>query len=173
MKANTPRTFGRKEIENVRDDSPYYTGSSTRGHTPCLATQQGLEILSEQWRGTGPSDRGRAPVNGPHLTGVRASQRNAQHSFAMRHGPATVNTSLREKEQVMSCHQLIEKWNGRVAKLCNSAINRLENAEGKGDVKATQTDSQLPSVKPCTFAGREEYHEIQHEEPGGRQVSQS
>ena len=71
----------------------------------------------------------------------------------------------------MSCHQLIGSWNGQVAKLCNWAINRLESAVDKGDVKTTQADCQLPSINPCTFAGREEYHEIQHEEPGGRQVS--
>ena len=30
-----------------------------------------------------------------------------------------------------------------------------------------------PSVKPRKYAGQEEYHEIQHEGPGGRNVSQS
>jgi hypothetical protein len=80
--------------ENVGNNSAHYINSCARGRTPCLATQQGLGILSKQWPGTGPSDRGRAPVNGPYLTGVRASQRNAQHSFAMRHSPATVNTKL-------------------------------------------------------------------------------
>ena len=79
---------------NVGNNSPHYIGSCARGRTPCLATQQGLGILSKQWHGTGPSDRGRAPFNRPYLTGVKASQRTAQHSFAMRHGPATVNTKL-------------------------------------------------------------------------------
>jgi len=73
---------------NVGNNSPHYIGSCARGRTPCLATQQGLGILSKQWHGTGPSDRGRAPVNGPYLTGVRASQGNALHSFAKRHSPA-------------------------------------------------------------------------------------
>ena len=67
---------------------------ATRGRIPCLATQQGVGILSKRWHGTGPFDRARAPVNGPYLTGVMASQRNAQHSLAMGHGPATVNTKL-------------------------------------------------------------------------------
>ena len=73
----------------------------------------------------------------------------------------------------MNCHQLIENWNGQVTKLCNWTINELESAADKGGVKATQTDCQLPSVKPFKYAGQEEYHEIQHEGPGGRQVSQS
>ena len=80
--------------ENVGNNSPHCISSFARRRTPCLATQQGLGILSKQWHGTGPSDRGRAPFNRPYLTGVKASQRTAQHSFAMRHGPATVNTKL-------------------------------------------------------------------------------
>ena len=37
MKANTRRDFGRKESENVRDDSSYFTGSSADWRTPCVA----------------------------------------------------------------------------------------------------------------------------------------
>ena len=73
----------------------------------------------------------------------------------------------------MNWNQIAENWNGQVTKLYNWTINRLETAADKGNVKATQTDYQLPSVKPRKYAGQEEYHEIQHEGPGGRQVSQS
>jgi hypothetical protein len=73
--------------ENVGNNSPHHISSCARGRNPCLATQQGLGILSKQWFGAGPFDRGRAPFNGPHLTAVRASQGNAQHSFAIRHSP--------------------------------------------------------------------------------------
>jgi hypothetical protein len=38
MKADTRRAFGRKERENVRDDSPYFTGSPTHWRAPYLAT---------------------------------------------------------------------------------------------------------------------------------------
>jgi hypothetical protein len=95
---------------------------------------------------------------------VRASQRNAQHSFAVRHSPGNreYQTSSREKEQVVNCHQLIGNWNGQVAKLCNWAIDRLESVADKGDVKATLTDCQLPSVKAREHAGQEENYEIQH-----------
>ncbi len=55
----------------------------------------------------------------------------------------------------MNCHQFIENWNGQVAKLCNRTINRLESSFGKGDVKATQTDYRLPSVKARKHAGQE------------------
>jgi hypothetical protein len=55
----------------------------------------------------------------------------------------------------MNCHQLIENWNGQVTKLCNWTINRLESAADKGDVKATQTDWRLPSVKPSKYARQE------------------
>ena len=79
---------------NVGNNSAHYINSSARGRTPYMATQQRVGILSKQWHGTGPSDRGRAPCNGPYLTAVRASQRSARHSFAKRHGPATVNTKL-------------------------------------------------------------------------------
>jgi hypothetical protein len=73
----------------------------------------------------------------------------------------------------MNWNQIAENWNGQVTKLCNWTIDRLESAADKGGVKATQTDCQQPSVKPCKYAGQEEYHEIRHEGPGGRQVSQS
>jgi hypothetical protein len=73
----------------------------------------------------------------------------------------------------MSWDQIAENWNGQVGRLYNWTINRLASAAEKGDVKAMQTDCHLPSVKARKHAGQEEYHEIQHEEPGGRQVSQS
>ena len=79
---------------NVGNNSAHSISSSTRGRTPYLVTQQWVGILPEWWRGTGPSGRARAPVNGPYLTGVRASQRSAPHSFAKEHGPATVDTKL-------------------------------------------------------------------------------
>ena len=53
----------------------------------------------------------------------------------------------------MSWNQIAENWNGQVAKLCNWTIKRLESAADKGDVKAMQTDCQLPSVKACKHAG--------------------
>jgi hypothetical protein len=62
----------------------------------------------------------------------------------------------------MSWNQIAENWNEQVTKLFNWTINRLESAAGKGDVKATQTDCQLPSVIPHKYAGQEECHEIQH-----------
>ncbi len=62
----------------------------------------------------------------------------------------------------MNLHQMAENWNGQVAKLCNWTIDRLERAADNSDVKTTQTDCQLPSVKPRQYAGQEEYHEIQH-----------
>ncbi|MGA3116185.1 MAG: hypothetical protein ABSF90_17330 [Syntrophobacteraceae bacterium] len=62
----------------------------------------------------------------------------------------------------MNLHKMAENWNGQVAKLCNWTINRLESAADKGDVKATQTECQQPSVKPRKYAVQEEYHEIRH-----------
>ena len=62
----------------------------------------------------------------------------------------------------MNLSQIAENWNGQVAKLYDWTINRLESAADKGDVKATQTDCRLPSVKARKHAGQEEYHEIQH-----------
>jgi hypothetical protein len=62
----------------------------------------------------------------------------------------------------MNWIQIAENWNAQVTKLCNWTIDRLESAADKVGVKAAQTDSQLTSVKPCKYAGREEYHEIQH-----------
>ena len=85
--------------ENVGNNSTHCINSSTRGRTPYLATQQWVGILSKRWPGTGPCDRGRAPVNGPYLTEVKASQRNAQHSFAMGPGPATVNPKLLQEKR--------------------------------------------------------------------------
>jgi len=73
----------------------------------------------------------------------------------------------------MNLAQIAENWNGQVTKLFNWAINRLESAAGKHDVKATQTDYQRLSAKACKYAGQEEYLEIQHEGPGGRQFSPS
>jgi predicted deacetylase len=77
----------------------------------------------------------------------------------MRHARATVKTkflySLRKKEKVMNCHQLIENWNEQVARFCNRTIGRLESAADKGDVKATQTDYRLRSVKARKHAGQE------------------
>jgi hypothetical protein len=48
----------------------------------------------------------------------------------------------------MSCHQLIENWNGRVTKLCNWTINRLESDADKTDVKTTRTLSATVSQTP-------------------------
>jgi hypothetical protein len=62
----------------------------------------------------------------------------------------------------MKWNQIAENWNGRVTKLCNWTIDRLESPYNKGDVKTTQTGCQLPSVKPRSHAGQEEYHEIQY-----------
>ncbi len=56
----------------------------------------------------------------------------------------------------MTLNQIAENWNGQVTKLYNWTINRLESAADKGDVKATQTDYQLPSFKPRKYAGQEE-----------------
>jgi hypothetical protein len=67
--------------ENVGNNSTHSINSSTCGRAPYLATQQWVGILSKQWPGTGPCDRGRAPVNWPYLTVVKAS-------------PAAVNTKL-------------------------------------------------------------------------------
>ncbi len=58
--------------ENVGNNSSHYISSCARGRTPCLAAQQELGILSKRWHGTGPSDRGLAPVNGAYMTGARA-----------------------------------------------------------------------------------------------------
>lgn len=57
---------------NVGNYSAHCISSCARGRTPCLATQQGVGILSKRWQGTGPSDRGRAPVDGAYLTGMMA-----------------------------------------------------------------------------------------------------
>ena len=77
----------------------------------------------------------------------------------------TVNTELlQEKEQIMRWGQIAENWNGQVGKLYNWSIKRLAGA-------ADRTDCRLPSIKARKHAGREEYHEIQHEGPDGRQVS--
>ena len=54
----------------------------------------------------------------------------------------------------MNLHQMAEDWNGQVTKLCNWTIDRLESPSDKGDVKATQKDYQLTSVKPRKYAGR-------------------
>ena len=62
----------------------------------------------------------------------------------------------------MNLNQIAEDWNEQVGKLYDWTINRLVSAADKGDVKTTQTDCQLPSVKPRKYAGQEEYHEIQH-----------
>jgi hypothetical protein len=43
--------------------------------------------------------------------------------------------------------QMAENWNEQVTKLFNWSINRLQAAADKSNVKATQTDFQLPSVK--------------------------
>jgi len=61
------------------------------GELTCLAIRQWVRILSKRLHGADPSDCGRAPVNSPYLTGVRASQRSAVHSFAMGYGLATVS----------------------------------------------------------------------------------
>ena len=58
--------------ENVGNDSPRYISSCARGRNPCMATQQGLGILSKRWPGTGSFDRARAPFSRPYLTEVRA-----------------------------------------------------------------------------------------------------
>jgi hypothetical protein len=70
---------------NVGYNSPHYISSCARGRTPFLATQQGLGILSKRWPGAGPSDRGRTPVNGPYLTGVRGVAAEV-HSTPLRCG---------------------------------------------------------------------------------------
>jgi hypothetical protein len=62
----------------------------------------------------------------------------------------------------MSWNQMAESWNEQVGKLYDWTINRLESSSDKGDVKAMQTDCQLPPVKARKHAGQEEYHEIQH-----------
>ena len=85
--------------ENVGNNSAHCINSSISGRISCLATQQWMGILSKRWLGIGPCDRGSAPVNGPYLTGVKASQRNAQHSFAMGPGPATVNPKLLQEKR--------------------------------------------------------------------------
>ena len=41
--------------------------------------------------------RASAPVNGPYLTAVRASQRSAQHSFAKGGNPAIVTPKLTQR----------------------------------------------------------------------------
>jgi hypothetical protein len=58
--------------ENVGNNSTHYISSCARGLSPRLAAQQGMGILSKRWHGTGPPDCGRAPVNGPYLTGAKA-----------------------------------------------------------------------------------------------------
>ena len=73
----------------------------------------------------------------------------------------------------MNLAQIAENWNGQVTKLFNWTINRLEGAAGKHDVKTAQTDYQVLSAKVCKCAGQEDYPEIQHEGPSGRQFSQS
>ena len=77
---------------NVGNNSAHCISSSACGRTPYLVTQQWVGIFSKRWHWTGPCGRGRAPVNGPYLTGVRASQRSAQHSLAKEHVPVTVTT---------------------------------------------------------------------------------
>jgi hypothetical protein len=67
----------------------------------------------------------------------------------------------------MGLNRIAENWNGQVGKLFNWTINRLASVADKGDVKAIR----LPSVKTSKHAGQEEYNEMQHEGPGGRQVS--
>ena len=84
---------------NVRNNFAHRINSHARGRIPCLATQQWVGILSKRRRGTHPSDRGRAPVGGPYLTGVRASQRSAGHSFAKGHGRITLNTEFLQKKR--------------------------------------------------------------------------
>ena len=75
MKPNTRRAFGRKGREDVGDDSPYFTGSSAYWRAPCLATQQGVGILSQRWPGTARSYHSLAPVIWSAVRGVRASKR--------------------------------------------------------------------------------------------------
>jgi len=58
--------------------------------------------------------------------------------------------SLREKEEVMNCHQLIGNWNGQVARLCNWTINRLESTVDKGDLKTTTTTERPRSEENRT-----------------------
>jgi len=53
----------------------------------------------------------------------------------------------------MNWSQIAQNWNGEVTKLYNCTINGLESAADKGDVKATQTGCQLPSVKPRKLRG--------------------
>jgi hypothetical protein len=53
----------------------------------------------------------------------------------------------------MNWNQIAENWNGRVTKLYNWTINRLESAADNGDVKATPTYCQLASVKLSKHAG--------------------
>jgi len=57
---------------NVGDNSAHCISSCASGRAPCLATQQGLGILSKQWLGAASCDRGSAPANGPYLTKVMA-----------------------------------------------------------------------------------------------------
>jgi hypothetical protein len=64
---------------NVGNNFAHRTNSSTRGCTPYMAAQQWVGILSKRWPGTGPSDRGGAPVSGPYLTEVRASSGNHKY----------------------------------------------------------------------------------------------
>ena len=54
----------------------------------------------------------------------------------------------------MNLAQIAENWNGQVTKLFNWTINRLENAAHNDDLKATQTDYQLLSVKEGRRAGK-------------------
>ncbi len=62
----------------------------------------------------------------------------------------------------MNWNQIAENWNGQVTKLYNWTINRLESAADKSDLKTTQTDSHLATVKPRKYAGQEECREIRH-----------
>ena len=73
MKANTRPACGGKEREDVRNDSPYFTGSSAHWCATCLASQPVVGILPQRWPGTDPSDCGSAPAIWPDLRGVRAS----------------------------------------------------------------------------------------------------
>ena len=55
----------------------------------------------------------------------------------------------------MRWNQIAENWNGQVTKFYNWAINRLESAADKDNLKAMQTYYQLPLVKLRKYAGQE------------------
>jgi hypothetical protein len=65
----------------------------------------------------------------------------------------------------MSWNQIAENWNGQVTKLYNWAIKRLASPADKNDVKAAQTDCQLPLVKPRRYAGQETVYQLPLVEP--------